>query len=516
MKLAAPILAALATADNCGDLATDATFQTITNAVVKDGCTNASGDECLVKCSSGNLPSHFGYNTKATCTCANGSCGWNYGSFGSGTNSEQPNFGCCKANDKSFGTAWSKSALNRNWGKKFVEANESYALLGFKIKAKMASSNGYSFMMIWNGILPEDVEFEGFTRFVVQKIFRDQASSQTFVMLTSNTGYDTLATGDKFTLSVGVKRTTGGTTDIKALVKATNYKVKFYDGRQTSWCAGNDALAEFLDPAPVFFSSFNIQVFGTTKYGKTEVKNQIVEILERYDISTIQEIRDSSLTAFPNLVADMNANEDKWDYVMGARQGSTSSKEQEGFIWDRNKFSLEEAYDFDDTQGWFERPPTIAYFNRLNPNAQTQKFMIISTHIKPESGSTDMTTEDEINHLEDVYNDAIARRPDYADAIIAGDMNADCTYVADPETTLNMYSDPNWTWTLEFDVDTTVKDTDCAYDHIVLRGPNIPNTFTNAAVFDYQTFYGTDNIFYQGDPITDLVSDHFPVEMYFD
>ena len=24
---------------------------------------------------------------------------------------EQPNFGCCKANDKSFGTAWSKSAL---------------------------------------------------------------------------------------------------------------------------------------------------------------------------------------------------------------------------------------------------------------------------------------------------------------------------------------------------------------------------------------------------------------------
>ena len=49
-------------------------------------------------------------------------------------------------------------------------------------------------------------------------------SGQTFVMLTSNTGYDTLATGDKFTLSVGVKRTTGGTTDIKALVKATNCK----------------------------------------------------------------------------------------------------------------------------------------------------------------------------------------------------------------------------------------------------------------------------------------------------
>ena len=49
-------------------------------------------------------------------------------------------------------------------------------------------------------------------------------SSQTFVMLTSNTGYDTLAVGDKFALSVGVRRATGGTTDIKALVKATNCK----------------------------------------------------------------------------------------------------------------------------------------------------------------------------------------------------------------------------------------------------------------------------------------------------
>ena len=35
-------------------------------------------------------------------------------------------------------------------------------------------------------------------------------------------------------------------------------------------------------------SSFNIQVFGTTKYGKEPVKNQIVEILQRYDIATIQ------------------------------------------------------------------------------------------------------------------------------------------------------------------------------------------------------------------------------------
>ena len=66
----------------------------------------------------------------------------------------------------------------------------------------------------------------------------------------------------------------------------------------------------------------------------------------------------------------MNSAEDKYDWHMGARQGSTSSKEQYGFIWNRRKVKLHDAYDFEDTEGWFERPPTVCYFDRLNENSQ--------------------------------------------------------------------------------------------------------------------------------------------------
>ena len=59
--------------------------------------------------------------------------------------------------------------------------------------------------------------------------------------------------------------------------------------------------------------------------------------------------------------------------------------------------------------------------------------------------------------MQDVYNDALARQPDYADAIIAGDMNADCTYVYNPTQDLTLYTDPTSAWLLNFDVDTTVK-----------------------------------------------------------
>ena len=92
-------------------------------------------------------------------------------------------------------------------------------------------------------------------------------------------------------------------------------------------------------------------------------------------------------------------------------------------------------------------------------------------------------------------------------------MNADCTYVANPEA-MTLYSDPTNTWLLPFTADTTVKDTDCAYDHLVLYG-DIQNNQQNAAVFNYETFYDTENIFFEGEPITDLISDHYPVEFSF-
>jgi len=45
-----------------------------------------------------------------------------------------------------------------------------------------------------------------------------------------------------------------------------------------------------------------------------------VTILRRYDISTIQEIREAAGVSFPALVGDMNAQEDIYDFHVGDRQ----------------------------------------------------------------------------------------------------------------------------------------------------------------------------------------------------
>lgn len=51
----------------------------------------------------------------------------------------------------------------------------------------------------------------------------------------------------------------------------------------------------------VKIASFNIQIFGQTKAGKPEVMDILAQIIRRYDIVAIQEIRDAAETAIITL-----------------------------------------------------------------------------------------------------------------------------------------------------------------------------------------------------------------------
>jgi len=144
----------------------------------------------------------------------------------------------------------------------------------------------------------------------------------------------------------------------------------------------------------------------------------------------------------------------------------------------------------------------------------TQRFIVVSCHIKPETGVKDMTTEEEINNLKLVFEMARDRHPEVKDCIIAGDMNADLHYVKDPEA-LQLYKDPKSKFLIDFDADTTAKDTDAAYDHIVLYGETIQANIGCAQVFDFEEAFKTKDILYEEQPLTFQISDHYPVEFSF-
>ena len=88
------------------------------------------------------------------------------------------------------------------------------------------------------------------------------------------------------------------------------------------------------------------------------MKDHIVQILLRYDVSTVQEIRESSGASFPKLVADMNSIAgDIYDFHVGARQASVRYVKYHMKNTDKVRIS-----------GIFEKPVKrrkTGYFNRV-------------------------------------------------------------------------------------------------------------------------------------------------------
>uniref|UniRef100_H2YIL1 Endonuclease/exonuclease/phosphatase domain-containing protein n=1 Tax=Ciona savignyi TaxID=51511 RepID=H2YIL1_CIOSA len=232
---------------------------------------------------------------------------------------------------------------------------------------------------------------------------------------------------------------------------------------------------------------------------KPQVVDILIEIVQRYDILMIQEIRDSAGTALPELVDDVNAvSSVPYDFVVSPRTGRTSSKEQYGYIFRSDKVSVIGEYQWPDNADVFEREPYSVQFSRKSAGSQ-KTFSYISIHAKPDDAVS------EIDHLDDVYDDVAKIYGE--DAMIAGDFNADCSYVCSTcWQSIDMWTDPRFTWLIGSNVDTTVSSTDCAYDRIVVAGSAMTANSGPGSVFRFDLEY---KLSYEE---TKDVSDHYPVE----
>ncbi|MBI2602840.1 MAG: endonuclease/exonuclease/phosphatase family protein [Deltaproteobacteria bacterium] len=240
-------------------------------------------------------------------------------------------------------------------------------------------------------------------------------------------------------------------------------------------------------------AAFNADILGVTKMGNSTVASYIADIVARYDIILVQEIRDVSLETPSDLLDLVNAK-GKGTYAVSVsdRLGRTSSKEQYAFYYKtESALSVSTSYVFVDSDDVFEREPYIVQFSK-----DSYSFGLIGIHVKP----TDAVSE--LNFLDDVYSSASTSHPS-DDWIILGDLNADCSYLSDAKyNALDISSTAGFVWNIAKDLDTTVSSTDCAYDNIISKTTNVKN----AGIFDFKTFFGIDQA------TAEEISNHYPVE----
>ncbi|MDR2785791.1 MAG: endonuclease [Treponema sp.] len=258
------------------------------------------------------------------------------------------------------------------------------------------------------------------------------------------------------------------------------------------------------DSVRVKIFSFNIQIFGRAKMARSGVPAILADIVLQSDITAIQELRSADISPVEQFMALLRekGGEDadpslpgKYAYVLGPREGRSSSKEQYWIIYDRTKFTVLAEDTYFDPEDKFERNPLAVYFQSEN----LLDFILINNHLKPGDA------EAEIEALPEVvayYQNLWGER----DVLVVGDFNADGQYY-DESFLHTVFSEDSYRIIITNEYDTTVAASDNTYDRFIITGEAVEDFTGNFGVMRFDELYDFD----QPGITPNAVSDHYPV-----
>ncbi|XP_037677844.1 deoxyribonuclease-1-like 1 isoform X3 [Choloepus didactylus] len=196
--------------------------------------------------------------------------------------------------------------------------------------------------------------------------------------------------------------------------------------------------------------AFNAQRLTLTKVAREHVLDTLVRILARCDIMVLQEVVDSSGSAVPLLVRDLNRRfDDSGPYIQLSSPllGRNIYMEKYVYIYRSHKTQVLQSYVYNDKDDLFVREPFVARFTL--PSKVLPSLVLVPLHTTPKA------VEKELNALYDVFLD-VSRQWPGEDVILLGDFNADCASL--PKKRLDelvLRSQEGFHWVIPDEEDTT-------------------------------------------------------------
>ncbi|GHU08751.1 hypothetical protein FACS1894151_05220 [Spirochaetia bacterium] len=243
--------------------------------------------------------------------------------------------------------------------------------------------------------------------------------------------------------------------------------------------------------------SFNIQIFGVSKMGKPQVVAILTDIVSQFDIIAIQEVRSADPAP---VIQFMNGLPARYDYVLGPREGRSSSKEQYWVIYDREKLEVLGADTWADPEDVFERNPLGVFFQTKGKF----DFVLINNHIQPSAAGAEISLLPEaVSYYRDLW--------DEHDMLIVGDFNADGQYYNE-NLLESVFQPSNYVIILSNEFDTTVGAADNTYDRFIISSAAAEDYTGARGVIRFDELYDFSVL----DIAPSAVSDHYPVWAEFD
>ena len=190
------------------------------------------------------------------------------------------------------------------------------------------------------------------------------------------------------------------------------------------------ASAAGASPETIRIATFNIKVFGPTKAGKPAVMGVLADIVRKYDIVAVQEIKDRKREVPELFLEAINDGGTTYGVLASERTGKQeddkSSRELYAYYYRTSTIAvLDEGALYDDSEpDHFQREPFVA---RFAAKAGNFTFALVNIHTPPKRAVA------EIGALHHVVEWARERYPDEDDFIVLGDFNAGCAYASEDE-----------------------------------------------------------------------------------
>jgi deoxyribonuclease-1-like protein len=191
-------------------------------------------------------------------------------------------------------------------------------------------------------------------------------------------------------------------------------------GSAGSTGAAGHAVADY--GGAIKIASFNIQIFGRSKIAQRRVVDVLCDVVRRFDVVAIQEVRANTDDILPRFIESINSGGRKYDYLIGPRLGRTSSKEQYAFVYDTATIEVDRTamYTVEDRADLLHREPLVASFRvRGPPPSEAFTFTLVNVHTDPDE------VPQEVAALAQVYQAVRNDGRGEDDVILAGDLNAD-------------------------------------------------------------------------------------------
>lgn len=256
--------------------------------------------------------------------------------------------------------------------------------------------------------------------------------------------------------------------------------------------------------------TFNIQRFGPSQLGKPSVMKTLVDIVRRFDVIAIQEIKDKEVDVVQRFLEFFNRRTgEQYDYVLSpqlGKPGERSYVERFGFIFDTKRIKVREHkyWGFVVSKERFgktyARLPTVLQLE-VNRSLSTTPFTfsLVNVHLLPNSSETRKRLTAEVYALKDIYSEVRRLLPNEDDVIILGDFNSPSAALLSSMKTL-----PGRKIKTALADESTMLKGKNTNDNIVFDASDTIE-FVGAEVIDFRSIAES----FGADP--EDVSDHFPV-----